>query len=1425
MHVCCTFVIKGLSRPLARISFNLGALLLLGLSACSPEMIGHKKIEAQSNLDTLAVTNSTTITIRTGIPPYSFALIAGEGDLNTSTGFYKAPPVVGSGRAVIRAGDSLGNSTDVSITIKPPIDIIPVTKTLAVNNEFTFQANGAVPPYTFMVVVGDGTIDSKTGRYTAPPSSGSAVIRVLDTLGNGVDASVTINPALDISPVTKALAVTNSFKFTSSGGVEPFTYSVVAGSGSIDSAGLFVAPGTPESSTVRITDSLGNFSEAVLTINPALTIGPAAKTLAVNNTFTFPATGGVRPYTFSRVSGNGSISDAGLYTAPGANGTDVIRVTDSLGNISDSTLTINPALSISPAATTLAINNTFDFSLTGGVPPYSYSVIFGGGSVNDSGHFIAPAAPGSSVVRATDSLGNISDSTLTINPGLEIVPLSKTLAVTNAYDFSSTGGVGPFTFSLVSGTGSVNAAGHYIAPVSAGSAVVRVTDRLGNTSDASITVNPAIGIIPTEKTLAVNNSFDFSASGGVPPYTYSRPFGNGSISAAGHYTAPAATGTDVVRVTDSLNNFSDSTVTINPALAISPSTYALKISQTNVFTASGGVTPYSYSVISVSGGLGSVDSVNGTFIAAGQAGVNKVRVTDAVGNTSDATVIINLDFSLAAPDLAVGNNGTFTGTGGIGPYTYGVVSGGGSIDPSTGVFTAPATPGTTVIQVTDSAGNTGAFTVTTHPALAISPTTYSMAVNNTKSFSASGGVAPYVYSVVSGGGSFAGATYTPAGAGAVVVRVTDSLGNTSDASVTVNAALAINPASYTMAVNNTKLFSASGGVVPYVYSVVSGGGSFAGATYTPAGAGAVVVRVTDSLGNTSDAFVTVNAALAISPASYTMAINNTKAFSASGGVVPYVYSVVSGGGSFAGATYTPAGAGAVVVRVTDSLGNTSDASVTVNATLAISPASTTLAVGNGFTFSATGGSGSNTYSVIAGSAPAGAINSSNGAYSAPGSTGTNTVRVTDSLGNTSDSAVTINGALLISPASVTVSPNSTTSFSASGGVGPYTYSVLSGGGSFAGNNYTAPGVNDIATVRVTDSIGNVSDGAVSTNGWTSIPAGSAGEPGARFNHSAVWTGSKMIVWGGYSGSSLGDGGIFDPVTGLWTATPAGSAGEPAARFYHTAVWTGSKMIVWGGSNGSAFGDGGMFDPSTGLWTAIPAGSAGEPAARYLHDAVWTGTKMIVWGSASYGDGGMFDPSTGLWTAIPAGSAGEPTAGYLNTAIWTGTTMIVWGGLIGSAQGNGAIFDPSTGLWTAIPAGSAGEPSARYQHTAVWTGSRMIIWGGSNGTPLGDGGSFNPATGLWTSIPAGSAGEPSARYYQSAVWTGSQMVIWGGSNGSAFGDGGMFDPSTGLWTAIAAADAGEPAPRSRHTVIWTGSKMIVWGGTGVATPGDGGIFIP
>ena len=84
-------------------------------------------------------------------------------------------------------------------------------------------------------------------------------------------------------------------------------------------------------------------------------------------------------------------------------------------------------------------------------------------------------------------------------------------------------------------------------------------------------------------------------------------------------------------------------------------------------------------------------------------------------------------------------------------------------------------------------------------------------------------------------------------------------------------------------------------------------------------------------------------------------------------------------------------------------------------------------------------------------------------------------------------------------------------------------------------------------------------------------------PSGRTDHTAVWSGGEMIVWGGFGASGVTKtGGRYNPDTNSWTDISRTHA--PSARSGHTAVWTGSEMIVWGGVNnaGNALGNGGKY---------------------------------------------------------------------------------------------------------------------------------------------------------------------------------------------------------------------------------------------------------
>ncbi|HEX4823296.1 MAG TPA: kelch repeat-containing protein [Candidatus Polarisedimenticolaceae bacterium] len=336
-----------------------------------------------------------------------------------------------------------------------------------------------------------------------------------------------------------------------------------------------------------------------------------------------------------------------------------------------------------------------------------------------------------------------------------------------------------------------------------------------------------------------------------------------------------------------------------------------------------------------------------------------------------------------------------------------------------------------------------------------------------------------------------------------------------------------------------------------------------------------------------------------------------------------------------------------------------------------------------------------------------------------------------------------------------------------------------------------------------------------------------GAPGARYAHTAVWTGTVMIVWGGLDslGSGINSGGRYDPAQNKWTATSTG-AGVPTGRFSHTAVWTGTRMLIWGGNdNGPAhqLGDGARYDPASDTWTSMSL--AGAPAARRSHVGVWTGTRLVVWGGETgfssverLDSGGRYDPVADTW--LPTRTNPSDPKRTSHTATWTGAELIVFGGIRSFTTSPAQVadprrYDPATDTWSMTA--STNVPSIRSGHIAVWTGSEVIVWGGTNGTDLGDGGRYDPAADTWTPIPA--AGGPSPRSGHTAVWTGARMVIWGG--GASTNTGALYDPGSGSWSTTSVG-ANVPSGRSGHSAVWTGHEMVVWGG---GTANTGGRYIP
>jgi hypothetical protein len=324
-------------------------------------------------------------------------------------------------------------------------------------------------------------------------------------------------------------------------------------------------------------------------------------------------------------------------------------------------------------------------------------------------------------------------------------------------------------------------------------------------------------------------------------------------------------------------------------------------------------------------------------------------------------------------------------------------------------------------------------------------------------------------------------------------------------------------------------------------------------------------------------------------------------------------------------------------------------------------------------------------------------------------------------------------------------------------------------------------------------------------GWARLPRAPIAP---RSEYTAIWTGRKMIVWGGYSGNTTlyGDGAAYDPATRTWTKL---AAGPLAGRALPVAVWTGKDMLIFGGSGTSrAYSDGAAYDPATNTWrklAPIPRSLGGNLTGSGSY-AVWTGKVMVAWGFFEPSGrqalaAATYNPAANSWTAGAVAPAQAPLFG---DAFWTGKQMIVWGY---SSPGHleGLAYDPATDRWSTLPASPLGR-AGRDSMLAVWTGRYLVVGGGDTRAGLHkDAAAYDPATNSWMRLPdapVGFEGNGTAP----DLWTGTSVITI--EDAVPGGRPLSLDLSTRSWSL--GPEAPVPGRQEAHE-FWTGSKVLVWGG--------------
>ncbi len=1129
-------------------------------STQSPTSVGASGIgEVEDNLVTivclpivLSPTTLTTPTVGTafsqtftasgGLAPYTYSVGSGTlpaGLTLSSAGVLSGTPTSSSTATFsIVATDSYDCSGSRSFTVTPVCPTITVNPstlpsgTVGTAYSQTLTASGGTAPYTFAVTSGtlpagltlNTTSGINAGQISGTPTTsnaGGVSLTFRATDANGCTGTRTVNliicPVITLTPATlpaPTVGTAYSQTLAGSGGAAAYTFTLASGSlpswATLSSSG--VLSGTPTSTTaatftVRATDAngcSGTLSYTVTPVCPTITITPAALaqgTVGSAYSQTLTATGGIAPYsTWTVTSGTlpaglslnastGVISGTPTATASPAT-TITVRVNDANGcqGTRAITLQVCPVIALAPTTlTTPVIGVAYSQTITasGGTASYSYALASGSlpawATLSTAGVITGTPTNGTAAtffVRATDANGCTGTMSCTLAPNCPTISITPTTppqgTVGSAYSqaLTATGGTAPYsTWTVTSGT-----------------------------LPAGLSLNASTGVISgtptTANGLGVNVSIRANDANGCQ-------------------------GTQVI------------TLQICPVIVLAPTTPAtptVSTAYSQTFTASGSSGSYTFTL--ASGTLPTWATLSSTGILSGMpnspnSATFTVRATDANGCSGTQTYTI----TPVCPAMAITPTTAITGTvgsiysqplsgsGGTAPYaawtvTSGTLPAGLSLNANTGIISGTPTASTgaatsVTVRTTDARGCqvSAVISIKVCPVIALSPTTLATSTAGTsysQTVAASGGVAPYVFTV-SSGALPAGLTFSSAGA------LTGTPTSTASASFTLTATDAngcVGTRNYTMVpacptitlspstlpngmVNSaySQTITSSGGVGVITFSISSGtlpaglslnstSGVISG-TPTSTAASTFTVRATDSNNCTGSLSYTVTPAcpvITVTPATLTtggVGVVYSQTLSGGGGIAPYAAWTVTSGtlpaglalnassGVISGTPTASNGTGVnVTIRTTDANGCQGSSVVSIKICPVITQSPATLAtpvVGTAYTQTITpsGGVSPYTFTLASGTLPSGLTLSSSGTI-----TGTTTsvasasftVRASAADGCSSTVAYTLAPVcpvLTLTPTTATLpvaylGASYTQALTASGGTSPYTYALQSG---------------------------------------------------------------------------------------------------------------------------------------------------------------------------------------------------------------------------------------------------------------------------------------------------------------------------------------------------------------------------------------------
>lgn len=665
--------------------------------------------------------NSTvtyTVPAVSGATSYTWDLPTGWTGTSSTNSITATASGIG-GDVTVFASNACGNGDPISQSIS----VVPaVTTGISATDASCFDSNnGSVSvsplsgtaPFTFSWQPASGF-----GSSANSLSPGTYTATITDFYGCTVTASASVSEPSQIVVTTTSTPATcgianGTATANSQGGSGNYTY-LWSNAGETDSSISQLSSGTY---TVLVTDDHGCTQTGAVTI-----IAPNAPVISLeaqsnvtchgsaNGSTSVTVTDGTLPYSYSWTP-NVSTTDSAYNLAPG---NYTIIVTDDLGcSTSYSTLITEPDL-IGSAITSSAIHcngdadGALDVSMTGGVPPFSYT--WNTSPVQTTSTATGLAA-GTYTVTFTDNNGCTGTNSETVT---EPAPITSQNTSRNVYCYNGTigsmakvlvsGGTGTYSY-LWSNSQTLDS----ITNVPAGNYAVTITDQNGCTLVQPFT------ILQPDSIHAVDNSTDLHCyndhsgvasvivNGGSPPYTYYWPndTSNHSTSFSG-----LAAGNYQVYISDIYGCYKIKSLSVHqPARLISQAFTDSSVCRPDTFnlggipTAIGGISPYSY-LWSPSKYLDNTASPN-PFCIPDSSTTYTLTITDA--NSCITTTIVDITVFQHDPLFITEGNDTMLWTlGGFNSYQWYID--GNQILNATHSYLATHAAGNYTIEVVDTNG-------------------------------------------------------------------------------------------------------------------------------------------------------------------------------------------------------------------------------------------------------------------------------------------------------------------------------------------------------------------------------------------------------------------------------------------------------------------------------------------------------------------------------------------------------------------------------------------------------------------------------------------------------------------------------------------------------------------------------------------------